>query len=91
MADIGEEQVYTIPLRAVKYVPRWQRSKKAVSEVFKYLVQPTKTDRKLIRMNPDIREKIWDRGSQKPPSKIRVTTLKFEDGVVEAELSAECH
>ena len=89
MVDIGEEQVYTIPLRAVKYVPRWQRSKKAVSEVFRYLERHTKTDRELIRMNPDISEKIWDRGSEKPPSRIRVKAMKFEDGVVEAELAAE--
>lgn len=89
MADIGEEQIYTIPLRAVKYVPRWQRSKKAVNEVFRYLEQHTKTDRELIRMDPEISEKIWDRGAEKPPSRIRVKAMKFEDGVVEAELAAK--
>jgi large subunit ribosomal protein L31e len=43
----------------------------------------------LIRMNPDISEKIWDRGAEKPQSRIRVKAMMFEDGVVEAELAAE--
>jgi len=89
MVDTGEEIVYTIPLRAVKYVPRWQRSKKAVSEVFRYLERHMKTDRKLIWMNPEISEKIWDRGAEKPPSRIRVKAMKLEDGKVETELAAE--
>lgn len=89
MVEIGEEQVYTIPLRHVKNAPRWERSKKAVSLVFKYLEKHTKTDRNMIRMNPNISEKLWERGSEKPPSKIRVKTMKFQDGIVEAELAGE--
>jgi large subunit ribosomal protein L31e len=89
MAGTGDEQVYTIPLRAVKYAPRWQRSKKAVNEVFKFLERHTKTDRTMIRMDPTISEKLWERGSGKPPSKIRVRTTKFEDGIIETELATE--
>ena len=89
MVDAGDEQVYTIPLRAVKYVPRWQRSKKAVNEVFKFLERHTKTDRSFIRMDSTINEKIWERGSEKPPSRIRIRTMKFEDGILEAELASE--
>ncbi|MCL7415823.1 MAG: 50S ribosomal protein L31e [ANME-2 cluster archaeon] len=89
MVEIGEEHVYTIPLRGAKNAPRWERSKKAVKEVFKYLEQHTKTDRKMIKVDPKISEKIWERGSEKPPSKIRVKAMKFEDGIVEAELAAK--
>ena len=89
MVDTGDEQVYTIPLRAVKYVPRWQRSKKAVNEVFTFLERHTKTERSMIRMDPTISEKIWERGSEKPPSRIRIRTMKFEDGILEAELASE--
>lgn len=89
MVETGEEQVYTIPLRKIRFVPRWQRSKKAVSEVFKYLERHTKTDQSMIRMDPTISEKLWERGSEKPPSKIRVRAMKFEDGIVEAELASE--
>jgi large subunit ribosomal protein L31e len=89
MVEIGEEQVYTIPLRNAKHAPRWERSKKAVKVVFKYLEQHTKTDRELIRIDPKISEKLWERGSEKPPRKIRVKAMKFENGIVEAELAAE--
>lgn len=89
MVETGDEQIYIIPLRAVKYTPRWLRSKKAVNEVFKYLERHTKTDRSQIRMDPSISEKLWERGSQKPPSKIRVRTIKFEDGILETELASE--
>ena len=89
MINVDEEQIYTIPLREVKYVPRWQRSKKAVSVVFKYLERHTKTDRSMIRMDHHISERIWERGSSKPPSKIRIKAMKFEDGILEAELAAE--
>jgi large subunit ribosomal protein L31e len=89
MADAGEEQVYVIPLRGVKFVPRWLRSKRAVKEVFNFLEQHTKTDRSKIRLDTAISEKIWERGSQKPPSKIRIRTMKFADGVLEAELASD--
>ncbi|MBW6517139.1 MAG: 50S ribosomal protein L31e [ANME-2 cluster archaeon] len=89
MVQIGEEQVYTIPLRDAKLAPRWARSKRAVKVVFRFLEQHTKTDRELIRVDPKISEKIWERGSEKPPRKIRVKTMKFEDGILEAELAAE--
>jgi large subunit ribosomal protein L31e len=89
MITVNEEQVYTIPLRVVKRVPRWRRSKKAVSVVFKYLERHTKTDRFQIKMDPSISEKLWERGSENPPSKIRIKAMKFDDGILEAELAAE--
>ena len=33
--------------------------------------------------------KAWERGIQKPPSRIRVRAVKLEDGTVEAELVGE--
>lgn len=89
MVQIGEEQVYTIPLRDAKLAPRWERSKRAVKVMFRFLEQHTKTDRELIRIDPKISEKIWEHGSEKPPRKIRIKAMKFEDGIVEAELATE--
>jgi large subunit ribosomal protein L31e len=34
-------------------------------------------------------EKVWERGSTKPPSRIRIRAMKMEDGLVEAELAEE--
>jgi len=83
------EQVYTIPLRAVKKVPRWKRSKRAIIEVRDYLARHMKTPPEKIKLDRSLNEMIWSRGSQKPPMKIRVRAVKFEDGGVEAEFAGE--
>ncbi|MFQ6054798.1 MAG: 50S ribosomal protein L31e [Methanosarcinales archaeon] len=87
--DVIKEHVYTIPLRAVKKVPRWKRSKRAIKEIRTYLAKHTKSDYEDIKLDKSLNEKIWERGAQKPPSKIRVRAVKFEDGIVEAELASE--
>ncbi len=82
----GVELVFTIPLSKAKSVPRWKRSNKAVKVVKAYLAKHLKADERNIHIDASINEKIWSRGSQKPPLQIRVKAMKFEDGVVEAEL-----
>ena len=83
------EQIYTIPLREVKKAPRWKRSKRAVVEVRKYLARHMKADPEEIRLDSSLNEAIWARGSQRPPSKVRVRAVKFDDGGVEAEFAGE--
>ncbi len=82
-----KEQIYTIPLRSVKSTARWKRSKRAVKEVRAYLTRHMKTDSESVKLDRTINEAIWRRGSQKPPRRIRVRAVRFEDGVVEAELA----
>lgn len=77
------ERIYTIPLRAVKKAPRWKRSNRAIAVVKEYLKQHTKYED--IVLDAAINEKIWERGSQKPPSKIRVRVTEEEDRI-KAEL-----
>jgi large subunit ribosomal protein L31e len=79
----GRERIYTIPLRVVKRAPRWRRSTRAISAIREYLVRHTKSDTILI--DQSINEKVWERGAQKPPSKIRVKVTEEED-VIKAEL-----
>lgn len=85
--DAIKEQIYTIPLRDVKRLPRNQRSRKAVSVVRKYLGRHMKVDVDDVKIDKTINEKIWERGYQKPPSRIRVRAMKFEDDTVETELA----
>jgi len=87
MADILKEQIYVIPLRDVKMAPRWKRSPKAIKVIRAYLAQHMKSED--IKIDASINEKIWERGSQKPPRKIRVRAMKFEDGQVQVELAEE--
>ena len=42
-----------------------------------------------IKLDKSINEMIWKQGSEKPPRKIRVRAMKFEDGQVQAELAEE--
>ena len=85
--DAVKEQIYTIPLRDVKAAPRWRRAEKAVKLVKSYLTRHMKADPEQIKIDKTINEKLWERGSQKPPSSIRVRAAKFEDGEVQAELA----
>lgn len=78
-----EGRIYTIPLRDVKKVARWRRSKRAVYEIRKFLQRHMKAD--VVIIDPALNEKIWERGAEKPPSKIRVKATEIEEGVVKAE------
>ncbi|MEZ5336064.1 MAG: 50S ribosomal protein L31e [Methanolobus sp.] len=84
--DIVKEQVYTIPLREVKSTPRWKRSKQALKVIRTYLTKHMKVEPDMIKIDKTINEKVWERGSEKPPLSIRVRAAKFEDGEVQAEL-----
>ena len=86
---VEEERVYTIPLRAVKHAPRWRRSKKAISEIRQYLAHHLSAEEDKVKLDPSINQKVWERGSSNPPNKITVRAMKFDDGVVEAELATE--
>ena len=88
--DIVEERFYTIPLRKVWISPRKKRAPKAVrivkSFVIKHMKVRTEADEeeeaeKLVIDN-EVNQKLWSRGIEKPPRKIRVRVIKDKEGVV---------
>ncbi len=83
------ERVYTIPLGVVKCVPIYRRSNRAMTEVRNYLARHMKTTIDMVKIDPGLNEVIWARGDMKPPSRVRVRAVKFEDGGVEAEFAGE--
>ena len=83
------EHVYTIPLRSVKSVPRWRRTNRAMSEVRDYLSKHMKTPAENVKIDKSLNEALWARGDEKPPQKIRVRAVKFDDGGVEAEFAGK--
>jgi large subunit ribosomal protein L31e len=87
MVEVLKEQIYVIPLRDVKRAPRWKRSNKAVKDIRAFLAKHMKSED--VKLDRSINEKVWERGSEKPPRKIRVRAMKFEDGQVQAELAEE--
>lgn len=87
MADI--ERIYTIPLSDARKAPRWKRTGSAIKKTREFLAKHLKTDVENVKIDSTINERIWERGSEKPPSKLRVRAIKFESGAVEAELAQE--
>ncbi len=87
MAKIEVERVYSLRLKhKMKRYPRWLRAKKAVKYVRKFLARHMKVPPENIKIDASINEKIWERGAENPPTRIRIRAVKFDDGVVEAEL-----
>ena len=87
MADI--ERIYTIPLTDAKKAPRWKRANSAAKKTREFLAKHMKADIEDVKMDHSINEKLWERGSRKPPAKLRVRVVKFESGDVEAELAQD--
>jgi large subunit ribosomal protein L31e len=85
MVEKLTEQIYVVPLRVVDGVPRWKRGNRAIKEIRTYLSRHMKSED--IKLDKSINERIWARGNEKPPSKIRIRAMKFEDGQVQAELA----
>ncbi|HIH85991.1 MAG TPA: 50S ribosomal protein L31e [Methanoculleus sp.] len=87
MVEPLKEHVYVIPLRDVKRAPRWKRGKIAMKDIRAFLARHMKSED--VKLDQSINEKIWERGGEKTPGKIRVRAMKFEDGQVQAELAEE--
>jgi len=78
------ERVYVIPLKEVKNVPRTIRSPRAVRYVKEFIKRHMKTDD--VKIDAPLNEKIWERGIQKIPPKIKVKARKDENGTVAVTL-----
>ncbi len=84
-----EEQIYTIPLLVTKAAPRTKKAEKAVAEIKDYVAKHMKAKPEDVWMDQAVNESVWSRSIKKPPSKIRVKAVKFEDGLVEVSLPEE--
>ena len=87
MAEL--ERIYTIPLRNAALAPRTRRAKRAMSEVKIFMARHMKTEEDKVWVDNPVNEAIWARGIQKPPRRIRVKAIRFDDGVVEVSLPEE--
>lgn len=88
--DIIEERFYTIPLRKAWISTRKKRAPRAGRIVKSFVLKHMKvrTDaeeeeepEKLVIDN-EVNERLWSRGIEKPPRKIRVRVVKDKEGVV---------
>ena len=81
------ERIITIPLRATKAAPRTRRAMRAIKEIRENVARHMKTDADQVWIDQALNEKIWERGIQKPPKKITVKAVKYDDGLVEVSLA----
>ena len=78
--EIIDERIYVIPLAKARNGPRNKRAKKAIRYLKKFMERHFKPESLII--SQPVNEKIWSRGIQKPPRKIKVRATKNIDGLV---------
>ena len=71
-----EERIYVIPLAKAKKESRRRRAPKAVKEVRSFMERHLKTDSFVI--DETVNRKIWERGIEKIPPRIRVKVTEEE-------------
>jgi large subunit ribosomal protein L31e len=91
--EFVEERIYTIPLGKAWVRPQKKRVPRAMQMIKAFVTKHMKLEMrveteeergelpKLIISN-DVNEKVWDRGIEKPPRKIRVRAAKDKEGNV---------
>lgn len=80
--EIVEERVYTIPLGRACLAPRKKTTPKAVRIIKSFVLKHMKVDGDSVKISNAVNEKLWRRGIEKPPRKIKVRITKNVDGIV---------
>jgi large subunit ribosomal protein L31e len=91
--EFVEERIYTIPLQKANIRPPKKRSPRAMQLLKIFLVKHMKLDVHVdededaeelpqLIVAPEVNEKIWSKGIEKPPRRIRVRAAKDKDGNV---------
>ena len=84
------EREYIVPLRkGWLKVPEYKRANKAVKTLKEFLARHMKIYNNYLRnikLDIDFNNEIRFRCMKKPPAKIKVKAVKFEDGIVRVEL-----
>ncbi|MFP3872148.1 MAG: 50S ribosomal protein L31e [Candidatus Natronoplasma sp.] len=84
-----EERIMNIPLREVKKSPSSKRASRAMQIVRKHVANHMNVPQQDVWIDSSTNEAIWSKGIKKPPSKIKVKAIKFEDGIVEVSIPRE--
>lgn len=84
-----EERILNIPLRDAKNTPASKRASKAMKIIREFVANNMDVPQEDVWIDSSTNETIWDKGIKKPPSKIKVKAIKFEDGIVEVSIPRE--
>jgi large subunit ribosomal protein L31e len=96
--EIVEERIYTIPLGKAWIMPPRKRTPRAMRMIRAFITKHMKLEAKkegeeeeeeppkLVITN-EVNEKLWERGVEKPPRKIRVRAAKDKEGNITVYLA----
>ncbi|MBS3782651.1 MAG: 50S ribosomal protein L31e [Candidatus Thermoplasmatota archaeon] len=84
-----EERIMNIPLREAKETPSSKRASRAMKLIREFVSNNMNVPKEDVWIDSSTNEAIWERGIKKPPSKIKVKAIKFEDGIVEVSIPRE--
>jgi len=76
--DINEERMYVVPLRKVKEAPRTQRAARATRVLKDFIVKHSKCEN--VKIDKQLNEKLWEKGIESSPSKVKIRIVKAEEG-----------
>jgi large subunit ribosomal protein L31e len=96
--DIVEERIYTIPLQKALVRPPKKRAPRAMQLLKIFVVKHMKMavtvsedeeeeELPQLIVTQEVNEKIWSKGIEKPPRRIRVRLTKDKDGNVTVHLA----
>jgi large subunit ribosomal protein L31e len=95
--EIVEERIYTIPLGKVLVRPPKKRAPRAMHLIRAFITKHMKLTMRVeeeeekelpqLVISKEVNEKVWSRGIEKPPRKIRVRAAKDKDGNVTVYLA----
>ncbi|MFX1279759.1 MAG: 50S ribosomal protein L31e [Promethearchaeota archaeon] len=77
--EIIDERIYIIPLAKARKGPRNKWAKKSIYFLREFMDRHFKPESLVI--SQEVNEKIWERGIQKPPRKLKVRVTKNIDGL----------
>ena len=85
--DIVEERIYTVPLSRAWIGPRNKRAPRAIRILRNFIMRHMKVDEDSLKISNEVNERVWSRGIQKPPRKIRIRAVKNREGIVTIRLA----
>jgi large subunit ribosomal protein L31e len=94
--EVVEERTYTIPLGKALIMPPRRRAPRAMRMIRAFIVKhmkvPTRAEEEdeeapKLTLTNELNERIWGRGIEKPPRKIRVRATKDKEGNVTVHLA----
>jgi large subunit ribosomal protein L31e len=95
--EVVEERVYTVPLGKAWIMPPRKRTPRAMRMLRAFITKHMKLEAKkegeeeeeprTLVISNEVNEKMWERGVEKPPRKIRVRAAKDKEGNITVYLA----